>query len=408
MENIFYAVLALHIAGKPINKENIRAILNVAGTRVNEVALDAMAAFVESLEVAHREKERPIDSRIIKFLTSELTQRKIRTKHLEALLQELSMANSLTPEAHEAMSQVSMALEPALPKASRKETPLTDIQTAAEDLPKKLGETTQIEGRYVYGVAAGGKGVRLGPIGLESNEVYAIPYQDLCAIVHDCPVEAYQSQDDEIVKGWVRTHQAVLDQAKERFGTVLPLGFDTILKPKEGANSPDQVVREWLKEDYDRLRTLMGKIEGKDEYGVQVSYQPSVIGKRISEQNEEVKKIKDEIATKSPGMAYIYRQKLERTMKAEMERLADGWFKDFYNRIKKNTDDIVIEKSKKLNKDRVMLINLSCLVAKEKINSLGEELEEINNMEGFSVHFSGPWPPYSFVAKPVVPTKEQM
>jgi hypothetical protein len=42
------------------------------------------------------------------------------------------------------------------------------------------------------------------------------------------------------------------------------------------------------------------------------------------------------------------------------------------------------------------------LVAKEKINSLGKELEEINNIDGFSVHFSGPWPPYSFVAKPVI------
>jgi len=49
-----------------------------------------------------------------------------------------------------------------------------------------------------------------------------------------------------------------------------------------------------------------------------------------------------------------------------------------------------------------MLLNLSCLVAREKVDSLGTELEEINNMDGFSVHFSGPWPPYSFVAKPIV------
>jgi hypothetical protein len=53
----------------------------------------------------------------------------------------------------------------------------------------------------------------------------------------------------------------------------------------------------------------------------------------------------------------------------------------------------------------VMLLNLSCLVAREKVDSLGKELEEINNMDGFSVHFSGPWPPYSFVAKPVVTVK---
>jgi hypothetical protein len=133
---------------------------------------------------------------------------------------------------------------------------------------------------------------------------------------------------------------------------------------------------------------------------VQVSYEPSVLGKQISEQSDEVRKIKEEMATKSPGMAYMYRQKLEQAVKAEMEKLADGWFKDFYSRIKKYTDDIAVEKTKKQEKDRVMLLNLSCLVSKEKVESLGEELEKINNTEGFSVRFTGPWPPYSFVAKP--------
>ena len=69
MEEIFYAVLALHIAGKLINKENIQAVLRKAGTQVDERALDAMAAFVESLATAHQEKESTIDPRIIKFLT---------------------------------------------------------------------------------------------------------------------------------------------------------------------------------------------------------------------------------------------------------------------------------------------------------------------------------------------------
>ena len=132
---------------------------------------------------------------------------------------------------------------------------------------------------------------------------------------------------------------------------------------------------------------------------------PELIIKQISEQSEEIRKIKEEMATKSPGMAYMYKQKLERAVKAETEQLANVWFSDFYGRIKKHTDDIVVEKTKKLNNGKVMLLNLSCLVAKEKIDSLGKELEEINNMDGFSVHFSGPWPPYSFVAKPVVLVK---
>jgi len=266
---------------------------------------------------------------------------------------------------------------------------------------EEFAAMAQDKGRYVYGIAASRETVRLGEIGIEGNEVYTIPYQDLCAIVHNCPTQPYESKDEEIVKSWARVHQSVLDEAKERFSTTIPLGFDTILQSKDDATPPDQVVRDWLKEDYDRLRTLMEKIEGKDEYGVQVSYEPGVMGKQISEQSEEVKKIKEEMATKSPGMAYMYRQKLEKAAKAEMEKLADEWFKEFYSNIKKHTEDIVVEKTKKLEKDKVMLLNLSCLVSKEKVETLGEELEKIDNMEGFSVRFTGPWPPYSFAAKPV-------
>jgi len=101
---------------------------------------------------------------------------------------------------------------------------------------------------------------------------------------------------------------------------------------------------------------------------------------------------------KSPGIAYIYKQKLEKTLKTDMERLADTWFKDFLGRINRHVDKVIVEKTRKLDKERVMLLNLSCLVAREKVRSLGDELEKISSMEGFSIHFSGPWPPYSFVA----------
>jgi hypothetical protein len=263
----------------------------------------------------------------------------------------------------------------------------------------------QNKGRYVYGVSAGDKEVSLGPIGIDSSKVYTIPYGDISAIVHDCSTEPYQSTDDETVKNWVSTHQSVLDTVGKQFGVVIPLGFDTILEPRDEASSPDQVVRDWLKLDYTRLREVMIKIEGKDEYAVQVSYEAMLMVKQISEYSEEIRKINKEMAAKSPGMAYMYRQKLERVVKAETERLADKWFSDFYGRIKKHTDDIVIEKTRKLNNGRMMLLNLSCLVARERVDSLGKELEKINSMDGFYVHFSGPWPPYSFVAKPAVTIK---
>jgi hypothetical protein len=411
MEEIFYAALALHTAGKPVNKKTIQAVLNKAGTTVDEPALDAIAAFAESLANTGQEKDSTIDPRIIKFLTSELTGQKVDTRQLEVLLSELSKAAASVPETQNAYFRELMATVgvEVKTKTSGNMTgeglnapgPMTDSISQAS----KPDADNQGKGFYIYGVAEADRMVRLGPIGIEGSEVYTIPYKDICAIVHNCFAKPYQSDNDEIVKKWVNIHESVLEAAGQQLGIVIPLGFDTILQSRDDIVSPEQVVNDWLKEDYDRLRKVMKKIEGKAEYGVQICYESQSIIKHITGQNEEIRRIKDEMSTKSPSMAYMFKQKLERAAKAETEKLAGEWFNDFYSRIKKHTDDIAVEKTKKQNDRKVMLLNLSCLVAREKVDNLGKELEEINNMDGFSVHFSGPWPPYSFVAKPVVLVK---
>lgn len=253
-----------------------------------------------------------------------------------------------------------------------------------------------IEARYLYCIADSAEKVNFGNIGIEGSEVYTIPYQDLCAVVHNCPPEPYKSEDNEVVKKWVMAHQKIVETAWERFGTVLPLGFDTIIKGEEGT-APDENMKKWLKGDYENLRQKLGKLKDKAEFGVQVFWDPKIISEGLIETNPEIKKLNEEIKSKSKGLAYMYKKKLENLLKKEMEVEAERHFKDFYERIKKCVDEIKVEKTKKLEEDKQMLMNLSCLLPKEKSKMLGEGLENIKNMEGFFVRFTGPWPPYSFV-----------
>jgi len=254
---------------------------------------------------------------------------------------------------------------------------------------------TQSDGRYLYCVAEGNDAISLGKIGIEGNEVYTVPYKDLCAVVHNCPAEPYKSEDEETVKKWVMTHQKAIDVTWERVGTVLPLGFDTIVKGGDGID-PDENIKKWIEDDYDNLRQRIEKVRDKAEYGVQVCWDPGIISQEILEENQEIKRLKDEMESKPKGTAYMYRQKLESAIKKEMEKRADECFKDFYGKIRKYVDDIKVEKTKKVEEGQ-MLINLSCLLCKDKTSKLGEKLGKINEMEGFSVRFTGPWPPYSFV-----------
>ena len=252
------------------------------------------------------------------------------------------------------------------------------------------------EGRYVYCVASAREEVSLGEIGIEGYEVYTIPYRDICAVVHSCPAQPYQSNDQEVVKAWVMTHQKVVDAAWERWGTVLPLSFDTIIRG-EAEKSAEQNVKDWLKQEYEEFKRRIQKVRGRAEYGVQVFWEPEVIAQSLTWTSPEIRNLEEEIKTKPKGLAYMYRQKLGNLIKREMETKADECFKDFYSRIRKYTDDVRVEKTKKAEPGLQMIMNLSCLVYRDRYSELGEELDKINRMRSFAVRFTGPWPPYSFV-----------
>ncbi len=252
-------------------------------------------------------------------------------------------------------------------------------------------------GLYLYGIADGDHEITLGNMGLEANEVYTIPFGNLSAIVHNCTAEPYQSDDQDIVKVWVLTHQKVVDAAGEKFGTIIPMGFDTIICGK-GDQDPKKNMQQWIEGDYDNLTLKMTKIRNKAEYGVQIFWETKTMAQQISDESAPINQLREEIKTKPKGIAYMYRQKLEELLKNEMANKADQCFQEFYEEIRNYTDDIRVEKTKKTDdEERQMLLNLSCLLPKDQSEKLGEALEKIDGREGFSVRYTGPWPPYSFV-----------
>ncbi len=255
------------------------------------------------------------------------------------------------------------------------------------------------EGRYVYCIVEGAQKAQLGNIGIDGSRVYTIHYKDISAVVHNSPAKPYESKDNEVVKNWVITHEKVIEKAWEKLGTVLPFGFDTIIKADEEKDQkdPEKIVKYWLEEDYQSLKEKLDKVKGKAEYGVQVSWDTKVISHMLTEKDEDLKKLSEEIKSKPRGAAYMYKQKLEKLLRGRLEREAERYFKDFYGRIREYADEIRMEKLKKDEEPRQMLMNVSCLADKEDVKVLGVELDKINNIEGFFVRFTGPWPPYSFV-----------
>lgn len=253
----------------------------------------------------------------------------------------------------------------------------------------KIGEENS--GRFVYCVARSSdkRDVSLGKKGIDGAEVYGIPSNGLCALVHDCPEEPYKSDDLETVKTWVLAHQSVVEAASERFGTVVPFSFNTIIKNGSAG------VKGWLESYFEMLSRKLASLEGKLEFGVQLFLDREAAASELLAGVKEIGELSEKINAAKGGTAYLYKQKLDKMVKDEIEKKAGELFSSLYDRIKRHAVSI---KTGKPGDGMIMVANFSCLVEKEKVRELGEELDRFKKEsgKGLSIRFTGPWPPYGF------------
>ncbi|MEW6034241.1 MAG: GvpL/GvpF family gas vesicle protein [Chloroflexota bacterium] len=265
----------------------------------------------------------------------------------------------------------------------------TQVQSPIE------GRDTKTTGCYVYCVVPYAYEVCPDVTGIEGCRVYAIVHRGLGAIVHDCAAQPYRSEDAHLVASWVMAHHRVVEAAWERWGTVLPLTFNTIVKGADERSAVEN-TRMWLDVEHEWLRARLSSLTGKVEYGIQVFWDTETIARTVAVTNSEVRKLQEEIESKPRGLAYMYRQKLENLLRKGLEARAAEEFKDLYARISRCTANVRAEKVKNGELGRQMLVNLSCLVCQDRFPDLQAELDQVNNTEGFSVRLVGPLPPYSF------------
>lgn len=251
------------------------------------------------------------------------------------------------------------------------------------------------EGRYLYCIINDNSELTFGEIGIEDSRVYTIPYENIAAVVHACPAKIYESNDGERVREWIFSHQYVIDAATKKFGTVLPFSFDVVVK------GDDKAVKGWLSKEYSKLKRELEKIKDKSEFTVQIFCDKPFFAPIVEEKNEEVKRLKKEIETKPEGMAYMLKLTLDDKIKDAIMAEASNHSQDFYNRIREYTEDVKVDKLSKRVPEKwagkLMILNLSCLVHNKNVKKLGEVLGKINEIDGFVVRFTGPWPPFSFV-----------
>jgi hypothetical protein len=215
----------------------------------------------------------------------------------------------------------------------------TELAKRSEEKEGRVNE----QGRYFYGVILCNEGKSFGRIGMNGDEVHAITYRDISAVVSDMPMKDYEITEDN-----TRRHIEVLTQIMERY-TVIPVEFGTTIKN-------EKILKHLLAKSYDPTRKCLQLVDNMVELGMK-----AVLHSDIGFANPEKRKecMSDILGTLN-------------TM--AKQSVTGNLF----------TDRLILNTSFLVNKGDVDAFS-------DKVASLQEKYPVLRLL------YSGPWPPHNFV-----------
>jgi hypothetical protein len=240
------------------------------------------------------------------------------------------------------------------------------------------------EGKYVYCIIEADESRGFGPIGIggRGDEVYTVHHEGLAAVVSDTPVVVYDPTRENAL-----THEHVNETVMKEF-TVIPMSFGAIFRT-------EQDVQEFLKDTADALRDVLHKMKDKIEFGLKVNWDQEVAIKEVEEENEEIRRLKEEIMSNRLASTYFARMQLGRLVEQGVAEKQDGYVREIYDHLR---DCAVASRHNKPIGDK-MILNAAFLVERDKQAEFDQAVQDIaHRYEGkLRFNYTGPWPPYNFV-----------
>jgi hypothetical protein len=232
------------------------------------------------------------------------------------------------------------------------------------------------------------------------GELYVVCEDRLYAVVSRVaasefePAELRRNLEDLSWVAAATTKHERIVEAVMRSHCVIPFRFATLFKT-------DESLRAQLREHHGQLKTLIGQLENKAEWGVKVYCDIEKLRHRVCTQDSKVSSLDEAIRSASAGKAFLLKKKREELAKAAVVA-GIGYYADgiaeafqrvsFQTRINKPLPAEAIEKRD------AMILNSAFLIDKNDTDSFLEVAAALNESYAgeSAVECSGPWPPYNF------------
>jgi gas vesicle protein GvpL/GvpF len=280
--------------------------------------------------------------------------------------------------------------------AARKKTPPAAKKSAkpaaAERAPRPVEDEgggsgaqarlSDARGKYVYCIIQASEQHRFGPLGIGADpaDVHTVHYKDIAAVVSDTPIEVHDPTRENVL-----AHERV-NETVMRKHTVIPMSFGTVFKTR------DDII-ELLRSAYDAFHDVLDKMQDKLEFGLKVLWDREVMVKEIERQDEDVRRLKQEISA-SKGSTYFARMQYGRLVDAALQAHSEKYVAEIFEALR---DVAVASRANKPIGDK-MIMNAAFLVSRDKEAAFDARVKEIGaRFDKLTFKYTGPWPPYNFV-----------
>ena len=198
----------------------------------------------------------------------------------------------------------------------------------------------------------------------------------------DTPLVIYDPTREHVL-----AHEFVNETVMREF-TVIPMSFGTVFRSEDD-------VTELLRSTYQAFSDVLDKMQDKIEFGLKVLWEREKVIANLERENDEIRRLKDEISRNIASSTYFARMQLGRLVEAALEGVQSRYVADIHEALKPVA---VASRSNKVIGDR-MILNAAFLVERTQERAFDDKVKEVSRRyeDLLMFKYTGPWPPYNFV-----------
>jgi hypothetical protein len=258
---------------------------------------------------------------------------------------------------------------------------------------------------YVYCIAESAAAAELPAGSLppaieEGSKLEWVLVDDLAALSSEVPLTTYSEEslaehlsDASWTAARAMRHETIAEYVAKRAG-IVPLRFGTIYLERAG-------IEQMLSERATELREILERLRGREEWGVNVFCDQSVLMSSITSVSPVLRDLSERAAQASPCQSYLMQKKIE-ALRVDESRIA-------VSRIVEEIEYVLAEHSDDAKRLRVLKVEateygelkakFAFLIRKSDFDAFrdaAERLAQEHQTAGVRLELTGPWPTYNF------------